>query len=90
MLRHDNYIGLGCLYSIIGDNFKWDDRYKIVKDLTKNKVLDELFLRDVLPEEIADHILLNVKPLKNATVKDIPRWMLEVKGNSQFNLFGST
>ncbi|KAG5582052.1 hypothetical protein H5410_052679 [Solanum commersonii] len=36
-LWHDNWIGIGNLYTIAGDNFAWDDRYEKVMELANQR-----------------------------------------------------
>lgn len=36
LFYHDNWTGLADLYTIIGDDFKWDDNHQNVRDLAKD------------------------------------------------------
>jgi len=61
-LWHDNWTGLGDLYTITGDNFEWYDRYATIEDLTNDGEWDEDVVKEILPTEFADHILGHIKP----------------------------
>ncbi|KAH0712566.1 hypothetical protein KY289_008525 [Solanum tuberosum] len=78
---HDYWTGLGDLYTITGEEFEWDDRYERLEDLTKEGEWDEEIVREILPAELAEHILRNIKPPRGRTEEDRERWKLHTRGS---------
>ncbi|KAH0664941.1 hypothetical protein KY285_026147 [Solanum tuberosum] len=77
---HDNWTGLGDLYTITGDNMEWDDTYTSVNELTKYGEWDLTVLKDIFPRELVEHILQHIRPPSNRGEIDTPCWMLDAKG----------
>ncbi|KAH0651011.1 hypothetical protein KY284_030923 [Solanum tuberosum] len=48
-LWHDNWTGLGDLYTITGDDFEWDETYVKVADLATQEEWNVDILNDILP-----------------------------------------
>lgn len=53
--------------------------YKIY-DVVQDRHWDEEKIRIILPDDLATHILENLKPLMLADILDKPVWMLEIRG----------
>ncbi|WMV60306.1 hypothetical protein MTR67_053691 [Solanum verrucosum] len=79
-LWHDNWTGLGDLYTITGEDFEWDNRYENIDDITNGDEWNEEVVREILPTEVAEHIICNIKPPRGRNENDKPCWMLETKG----------
>ncbi|KAH0716077.1 hypothetical protein KY284_008982 [Solanum tuberosum] len=79
-LCHDNWTGLGDLYTITGEDFEWDNRYENIEDITNGGEWNEEVVREILPTELAEHIICNIKPPRGRKENDKPCWMLETKG----------
>ncbi|KAH0745167.1 hypothetical protein KY285_006824 [Solanum tuberosum] len=79
-LWHDNWTGLGDLYTIAGEDFEWDNRYENIEDITNGGEWNEEVVREILPTELAEHIICNIKPPRGRKENDKPCWMLETKG----------
>ncbi|KAG5592849.1 hypothetical protein H5410_043363 [Solanum commersonii] len=59
---HDNWTGLGNLYTIIGDEVAWDDEYKRIDELAKHGEWDIAILHELLPQELVEHIVRHIQP----------------------------
>lgn len=77
---HDNWTGLGDIYTIRGDNWEWDERYKKIEDVTNQGEWDIEVMQGIFPTEIVEHILTHIKPPRGRIEKDKPLWMLESRG----------
>ncbi|XP_075105034.1 uncharacterized protein LOC142179115 [Nicotiana tabacum] len=75
-----NWTGLGALYFVTPPDFLCDESIHIIYNVVENDQWDEEKIREILPEELADHILLNMKSLLVHDVLDKPQWMLETRG----------
>nr|XP_016477417.1 PREDICTED: uncharacterized mitochondrial protein AtMg00310-like [Nicotiana tabacum] len=53
----DNWTGLGALYHTSGPDHWCDDSMKYVDEVVENRAWNEMLLRELLPDELADHIL---------------------------------
>ncbi|KAH0704871.1 hypothetical protein KY289_009947 [Solanum tuberosum] len=78
---HDNWTGLGDLYTITREEFQCDDTYKTVRDLTRQGEWDTEVLHEILPQELVNHILQNIHPPKEEATMDKPCWMPETRGS---------
>ncbi|KAK4719880.1 hypothetical protein R3W88_018218 [Solanum pinnatisectum] len=63
-LWHDNWTGLGDLYTITRDDFKWDETYVKVADLATQGEWNVDILNDILPSDLVERILCHIKPPK--------------------------
>jgi len=79
-LWHDNWTGLGDLYSISDKSYEWDDRYQQVKDIKREGEWDEQLMQEIFPVEVANFIKDNIKPPRDMKENDKPAWMLEISG----------
>ncbi|WMV49196.1 hypothetical protein MTR67_042581, partial [Solanum verrucosum] len=79
-LWHDNWTGMGDLYTITGDDFEWDETYVKVADLAIQGEWNVDILNDILPSDLVEHILCHIKPPKERCTEDKPCWMLESRG----------
>uniref|UniRef100_A0A1U7WLP0 Uncharacterized protein LOC104225115 n=1 Tax=Nicotiana sylvestris TaxID=4096 RepID=A0A1U7WLP0_NICSY len=68
---------LGALYFLVHRDFGIDEN---VHDVTLDGDWDVDRLFEMLPEELAVHILEKIKPLSTMRVLDRPFWMLETRG----------
>ncbi|XP_075079894.1 uncharacterized protein LOC142165180 [Nicotiana tabacum] len=76
----DNWIGLGALYFVTPPEFYCDESIHNVYDVAREGVWDDERLREILPEDLAAHIIDNIKPPMIHEQIDKPYWMLESKG----------
>ncbi|XP_070056988.1 uncharacterized protein [Nicotiana tomentosiformis] len=76
----ENWTGLGALYIVTPLDFVCDESIHNIYDVVENDQWDEEKIREILPEELADHILLHMKPPVVHDVLDNPQWMLETRG----------
>ncbi|KAK4733287.1 hypothetical protein R3W88_007548 [Solanum pinnatisectum] len=79
-LWHDNWTGLGDLYTIIGEKFEWNIRYEKIEDITSRGEWNEEVIHEILSTELAEHIISNIKPPRGRNETDKPCWMLDTKG----------
>ncbi|KAH0777413.1 hypothetical protein KY290_008824 [Solanum tuberosum] len=78
---HDNWTGLGDLYTITGEDFEWDDSYTKVEELTNQGKWNVEMLKDILPLELAEYIIQHIHPPTGKEEKDTPCWMLDSGGS---------
>lgn len=69
---------MGDLYTIIEEKFEWDDNYKRVDHQGE---WDVQTLMAIIPTELVEYIIRNIKTPRGMNEKDIPCWMLENKEN---------
>ncbi|XP_019241572.1 PREDICTED: uncharacterized protein LOC109221549 [Nicotiana attenuata] len=76
----DNWTGLGALYFNVPQDFGIDETVHNVFDVVEGGAwnVDRLF--EILPEDLAMHILEKIKPPSVPNVVDVPYWMLEPRG----------
>lgn len=81
MLWYVNWTGLEDLYTIIGEDFPWDQNYQHFNELVKDCVWHEDTLKKILPVEYVNHIMTYIKvpEVGKGKGKDKIRWMLEAK-----------
>lgn len=60
---------------------EWDNNYKSFRDLTKEHEWDVNILQQLLPQDMTDHIILNIKPPRIKSLADKPYWSLNPKGD---------
>ncbi|XP_075086240.1 uncharacterized protein LOC142168960 [Nicotiana tabacum] len=78
---YDNWTGLGALYHASGLDHWCDESINHVDEMVENGAWNELLLRELLLDELADHILETITPPSNLSLKDKPWWKLETKGH---------
>ncbi|XP_075111250.1 uncharacterized protein LOC107797084 [Nicotiana tabacum] len=71
---------LGALYFLVPQDFGIDETIQNVHDVTLDGEWDVDWLFEILPEDLAVHILEKIKPPSSQQVLDIPCWMLETRG----------
>ncbi|XP_075100498.1 uncharacterized protein LOC142176491 [Nicotiana tabacum] len=76
----ENWTGLGALYFLVPQNFGIDETVHNVHDVTLDGEWDVDRLFEMLPEDLAVHILEKIKPPSPQQVLDMPCWMLETRG----------
>nr|XP_009757417.1 PREDICTED: uncharacterized protein LOC104210257 [Nicotiana sylvestris] len=76
----ENWTGLGDLYFITPPDFFCDESVQNVNEVLNGRNWNEHKLRELLPEDLANHILQNIKPPGENMVLDKPFWMLETRG----------
>lgn len=69
---NDNWTGIWDLYTIIEENFKRDDSYEIVKELTMKDEWDAEILEQILSIEVTKCIIHNIKSPKTEGIMDKP------------------
>uniref|UniRef100_A0A1U7V1B1 Uncharacterized protein LOC104212570 n=1 Tax=Nicotiana sylvestris TaxID=4096 RepID=A0A1U7V1B1_NICSY len=76
----DNWTELGALYFEVPAEFGIDEDIHNVNDLVENGMwnLEKLF--QTLPEDLANHIVQNIRPPNEYAELDTPFWMLETRG----------
>ncbi|XP_075109246.1 uncharacterized protein LOC142181032 [Nicotiana tabacum] len=77
---YENWTGLGPLYFLVPQDFGIDENVHNVHDVTLDGEWDVDRLFEMLPEELAVHILEKIKPPSTMRVLDKPFWMLETRG----------
>ncbi|XP_019237995.1 PREDICTED: uncharacterized protein LOC109218121 [Nicotiana attenuata] len=76
----ENWTCLGSLYFVTPPDFVCDELIQNIYDVVDNGQWNEEKIREILPEELAEHILLQLKPPVMHEVLDKPWWMLESRG----------
>ncbi|XP_070008763.1 uncharacterized protein [Nicotiana sylvestris] len=76
----ENWTGLGALYFLVPQDFGIDETVQNVHDVTLDGEWDVERLFEMLPEDLAIHILEKIKPPSPQQVLDMPCWMLETRG----------
>uniref|UniRef100_A0A1U7VHC3 Uncharacterized protein LOC104213858 n=1 Tax=Nicotiana sylvestris TaxID=4096 RepID=A0A1U7VHC3_NICSY len=76
----ENWTGLGALYFLVPQDFGIDETVHNVHDVTLDGEWDVDRLFEMLPEDLAVHILEKIKPPSPQQVLDMPCWMLETRG----------
>ncbi|XP_075099940.1 uncharacterized protein LOC142176380 [Nicotiana tabacum] len=76
----ENWTGLGALYFLVPQDFGIDETIHNVHDVTLDGEWDVDRLFEILPEDLAVHILEKIKPPSSQQVLDVPYWMLEIRG----------
>ncbi|XP_070024861.1 uncharacterized protein [Nicotiana sylvestris] len=77
---YENWTGLGALYFLVPHDFGIDENIHNVHDVTLDGEWDVDRLFEILPEDLAVHILEKIKPPSTMQVLDRPFWMLETRG----------
>nr|XP_009804440.1 PREDICTED: uncharacterized protein LOC104249663 [Nicotiana sylvestris] len=77
---YENWTGLGELYFLVPQDFGIDENIHNVHDVTLDGEWDVDRLFEILPEDLAVHILEKIKPPSTMQVLDRPFWMLETRG----------
>ncbi|XP_075088344.1 uncharacterized protein LOC142170350 [Nicotiana tabacum] len=76
----ENWTGLGALYFLVPQDFGIDETVQNVHEVTLDGGWDVDRLFEMLPEDLAVHILEKIKPPSPQQVLDVPCWMLETRG----------
>ncbi|XP_070032059.1 uncharacterized protein [Nicotiana tomentosiformis] len=71
---------LRALYHASGPDHWCDESIKYVDDVMENGAWNEELLRELLLEELADHILDSITPPSDYSMNDRPWWKLKTKG----------
>lgn len=80
---YDNWTGLEALYHASGADHWSDESIRYVDEVVKNGAWNDVLLGELLPDDIADHILENITSLADYLVKDKPWWNWNQKATSQ-------
>lgn len=75
-----NWAGLGDLYLVTPPGFYYDETVQNVGDVVQNDTWSVTKLHQILPQEIASHIIDNILPPLVHDVLDKPLWMLKTRG----------
>lgn len=73
----ENWTGIGALYFVTTPDFVCDESIQNIYDVVVNDQWDEVKIREILPEQLANHILLHIKPPIEHDALDKSLWMLE-------------
>uniref|UniRef100_A0A1U7Y3W8 Uncharacterized protein LOC104240759 n=1 Tax=Nicotiana sylvestris TaxID=4096 RepID=A0A1U7Y3W8_NICSY len=76
----ENWTGLGALYFYVPQDFGIDETVHNVHDVTLDGEWDVDRLFEMLPKDLAVHILEKIRPPSPQQVLDMPCWMLETRG----------
>ncbi|XP_070050710.1 uncharacterized protein [Nicotiana tomentosiformis] len=82
----ENWTGLGDLYFMTPPDLFCDETVNNVCDVMQYGQWDEAKIRQILPEEFANHILKHTKVPMLYDVLDKPFWMLESRGDFSVKL----
>ncbi|XP_075074764.1 uncharacterized protein LOC142162321 [Nicotiana tabacum] len=77
---YENWTGLEALYFLVPQDFGIDKNVHNVNDVTLYGEWDVDRLYEILPEDLAVHIMEKIKPPSPTQVLDRPCWMLETRG----------
>ncbi|XP_019252907.1 PREDICTED: uncharacterized protein LOC109231725 [Nicotiana attenuata] len=77
---YENWTGLGSLYFVTPPDFVCDETVHNIYDVVQNGQWDEERIKEILPEDIAAHILDNIQPPVECEKIDNHVWMLETRG----------
>ncbi|XP_019245221.1 PREDICTED: uncharacterized protein LOC109225083 [Nicotiana attenuata] len=72
--------GLGALYFVTPLDHVVDEEVQNIYDVVEEGQRNEERLREILPEDLASHILQNIQPPTTSDMIDKPVWMLENRG----------
>ncbi|XP_016482447.2 uncharacterized protein LOC107803276 [Nicotiana tabacum] len=76
----DNWTEMGGLYFTTPPKFYYDESIHNVHDVMLEGTWNETRLMQILPHDIASHIIANIKPTALSDELDKPFWMMESKG----------
>ncbi|XP_060182106.1 uncharacterized protein LOC132611743 [Lycium barbarum] len=76
----DNWTGIGALYQMVPPNFQCDYTVVQVKEVQEDGRWKEGQIRELLPVEMANHIIQKVKPPTGGDTLDRLYWKLDSKG----------
>ncbi|XP_059310637.1 uncharacterized protein LOC132061989 [Lycium ferocissimum] len=76
----DNWTGLGALYHIIPPEFEWDPTVILVKEAAEDGQWKVDMLKEISPEDLANHILENITPPVEHKEVDRAYWKMEARG----------
>ncbi|XP_060195138.1 uncharacterized protein LOC132624361 [Lycium barbarum] len=86
----DNWTGMGALYQNMPPDFIFDRTVVLVQEMMLEEEWDEGRLMEILPGNIVEHIIQNIKPPNPDGVQDKPFWKLHTRGKftmgTTFNL----
>ncbi|XP_019240114.1 PREDICTED: uncharacterized protein LOC109220105 [Nicotiana attenuata] len=78
---YDNWTGLGALYFLVPQDFGIDEGIQNVYELVENGAWNVDRVMELLPEDLASHIIEKISPPLVENDIDRPFWMLEPRGN---------
>lgn len=81
---YDNWTGLWVLYQALGLDHWYDETITRVSDVVEDGNWNEGLLRDILSEELVEHILECITPPQCHDMEEKPGWKLESRG--QFSM----
>ncbi|XP_019231693.1 PREDICTED: uncharacterized protein LOC109212501 [Nicotiana attenuata] len=76
----DNWTGLGSLYFVTPPEFLVDETVQNVNNVVVGGQWDEMQLTQILPNDLANHILENIPYPANSEELDKPVWSLDTRG----------
>ncbi|XP_075103669.1 uncharacterized protein LOC142178242 [Nicotiana tabacum] len=76
---YENWTGLGALYFITPPDLVIDESVNNVHEVVRQDTWDVDKLVELLPEEIVEHIVDNIRPPAASDIVDKPFWMLETR-----------
>ncbi|XP_070002802.1 uncharacterized protein [Nicotiana sylvestris] len=76
----DDWTEMGALYFQVPAEFGIDEDIHNVNDLVENGMLNVDKMFESLPEDLAHHIVQNIRPPTESSQLDTPFWMLETRG----------
>ncbi|XP_019240885.1 PREDICTED: uncharacterized protein LOC109220870 [Nicotiana attenuata] len=79
--REGSHTELGALYFLLPPNFAIDENIQNVNDLMQEGRWNVERIHEILPPDLAQHIVQNIKPPMDHNELDKPFWMLETRGN---------
>nr|XP_016450378.1 PREDICTED: uncharacterized protein LOC107775192 [Nicotiana tabacum] len=83
----DNWTELGALYFQVLAEFGIDEDIHNVNDLVENGMWNLEKLYQTLPEDLANHIVQNIRPPIECAELDTPFWMLETRARNVWSYF---
>nr|XP_009781571.1 PREDICTED: uncharacterized protein LOC104230453 [Nicotiana sylvestris] len=78
---YDNWTEMGALYFQVLAEFGIDEDIHNVNDLAENGMWNADKMFESLPEDLAHHIVQNIRPPTESSQLDTPFWMLETRGH---------
>ncbi|XP_070042708.1 uncharacterized protein [Nicotiana tomentosiformis] len=78
--KYNNWAGVGSLYHASGPDHWCDESVKNIHELIENGQWNVDMLRDVLPDELFEHIIETIQPPTFSNIQYKPWWQRESKG----------
>lgn len=73
---YNNWAGVGSLYHASGPDHWCDESVKNIHELIENGQWKVDMLRDLLPDELSEHIIENIQPPTLSNIQYKPWWQL--------------